>query len=143
MKYKKNPTKLFQVRLSEKEYKRIIKFIKGLNVTRREWIIAVLNELEQYNLIRGEEFWDKESSYAYANRDKYNKKVVEGITCEICRGEEDLVCHHHYGYKGDNAFKVNILCRWCHSRFHAKKYKELSFNAAKKQFKIDFNILNN
>lgn len=39
-KYRKNPSKLFQVRLSQKEYEEVIEYFNNLDITRRSWIIS-------------------------------------------------------------------------------------------------------
>lgn len=41
-KYKKHPSKLFQVRLSEKEYKEVVEHIKSKEITRRDWVLGLL-----------------------------------------------------------------------------------------------------
>lgn len=38
-KYRKKPTKLLQIRLSEKEYNEVIEYFKSIDETRRSWII--------------------------------------------------------------------------------------------------------
>lgn len=44
-KYKKNPTRLFQVRLSEKEYVEVVEHFKNLEVTRRVWLLSKLKTI--------------------------------------------------------------------------------------------------
>ncbi len=44
-KYKKSPTKLFQVRVSIKEYDKLLELIKEKDITRREFLIKAI---EQY-----------------------------------------------------------------------------------------------
>jgi hypothetical protein len=124
--YRKNPTKLLQIRLSEQEYNRVIKFIKRFSITRREWLITVVDELQDMNIIRGGNFFPRHQEYAYKNNDKWDKKITEESKCENCgidsKGLEKkklyskLERHHHNGYEGENAFKTIILCRVCHRK---------------------------
>jgi hypothetical protein len=55
-KYKKSWGKLLQIRLSGNEHEKIINFIKKFGVTRREFILAVINELKHKNLIKNGKF---------------------------------------------------------------------------------------
>jgi len=128
-KYKKNNTQLLQIRLDDEEYKEIIKFIKSFGVTRREWILAVKSELRQRVVIRDGKFWESDTQYAQANQEKWDKKLTPEGRCEICgklneykNGISQLCRHHYLGYKGDNAFKVQLLCKQCHGKQHTKKY---------------------
>jgi len=43
-KYKKHPSKLFQVRLSETEYEEVIAEIKKTGLTRRAYILEVIKK---------------------------------------------------------------------------------------------------
>ncbi len=38
--YRKKPSKLIQIRLSETEYKKVIEFFKGIEETRRSWLLS-------------------------------------------------------------------------------------------------------
>ncbi len=38
-KYKKKPTKLIQIRVSEKEYEEIVNYFKEHELTRRTWLL--------------------------------------------------------------------------------------------------------
>lgn len=40
--YGKKPTKLIQIRVSEKEYEKIIEYFEGLEITRRSWLMSKL-----------------------------------------------------------------------------------------------------
>lgn len=137
-KYRKKSNKkgkLLQIRLSEEEYKMVVGFINKFNVTHREWILTSVNELWNYNIIRGGSFWYSDSDFAHANADRYDKKITKDSVCEECgrgyytdnRGHSLLQRHHYLGYKGDNAFKVKILCQSC----HAKKPKNIDKLAIK------------
>lgn len=127
--YKKYPGRLLQVRLSEEEYDEIIESIKKFKKTRRDFIIATIKEVKKYNIIRDGEFWESNQQYAYFHRDNYDKDIGLDTECEVCGKESDgsFNRHHHYGYDGDNAFKVNIVCKQCHGRLHADIYKNISF----------------
>lgn len=37
--YRKKPSKLIQIRVSESEYKKVIEFFKGIDETRRTWLL--------------------------------------------------------------------------------------------------------
>lgn len=125
-KYKKKPSKLLQIRLAEEEYIKVIGFIKKFNITHREWLLTVLNELESMTIIKDNMFWTDWKTYAYLNTDKWDKKITKDSKCEECgstfnsieewdkRGIKQLERHHYLGYEGDNALKVKILCRPCH-----------------------------
>ncbi len=56
-KYKKKPTKLFQVRMSEKEHKDLIDFINSFGITHREFLLSVQNELCKKKEIRSGKFY--------------------------------------------------------------------------------------
>jgi hypothetical protein len=123
-KYKKKPSKLLQIRLSENEFGEIVEFIKKFDVTHREWILAVKNELADSKVLRENKFWKSNTEFAYANSHRYDKKVTEDSKCEECgepysvdyKGYAQLERHHYLGYEGDNAFKVQILCKKCHQK---------------------------
>jgi len=123
-KYKKKPSKLLQIRLSEKEYDKTIEFINKFGVTHREWLSAVLDDLKEANLLIGGQFYTDWKSYAYWNRDKWDKTITDESVCEECGAgrpkdyniSKQLERHHYAGYIGENAFKVQILCRPCHSK---------------------------
>lgn len=129
-KYRKKPTKLLQIRLSEKEYKNIIEFIHKFGVTQREWLSAVMKEVGSANLIIDGRFWIDWKDYAYGNRDKWDKTIEDHSVCEECGAGrpkdydigKQLERHHYAGYIGENAFKTQILCRPCHA--HKPKNKE-------------------
>ena len=65
--YKKHPTKLLQIRLAQKEYDELLEFIKRFGVTKREWVMAVTNELRDAQVLRDNQFWRSHQDYAYAN----------------------------------------------------------------------------
>lgn len=120
-------SKLLQIRLSEKEHKQISEFINRFGVTQREWLLAVYEDLREANLLINGEFYSDWQSYAYSNSDKWDKKITQESICEECRvgyfkeGKKEheyhqLERHHYLGYIGENAFKVQILCRKCHAR---------------------------
>lgn len=124
-KYKKKPSKLLQIRLSEKEHEDVIACISKYGVTHREWIMTVINSLGNTSMIKDGSFWESWKDYAYANSDKWDKQVDEDSVCEECgvgyfspsKNSVDyhkLERHHYAGYIGENAFKVKILCRKCH-----------------------------
>ena len=88
-KYKKKSNKkgkLLQIRLSEEEYKMVVGFINKFNVTHREWILTSVNELWNYNIIRGGSFWYSDSDFAHANADR---KVYRSLpqVMEVIKGE--------------------------------------------------------
>lgn len=90
-KYKKKSNKkgkLLQIRLSEEEYKMVVGFINKFNVTHREWILTSVNELWNYNIIRGGSFWYSDSDFAHANADRYDKKITNlPQVMEVIKGE--------------------------------------------------------
>lgn len=43
-KYKKNPTKLLQIRLSEKEHKEVVEVIKKSELTHRAFLLELLKK---------------------------------------------------------------------------------------------------
>ncbi len=125
---KKAKTKLLQIRLSENEHKRVIEFIEKFGVTQREWLLAVLGveEIRNANFILNGNFYISWKDYAYCHRDKWDKKITEDSVCEECGvgywkenkkkyEYHQLERHHYAGYIGENAFKVQILCRKCHA----------------------------
>jgi hypothetical protein len=130
---KKAKTKLLQIRLSENEHKKVIEFIEKFGVTQREWLLAVLDDLREANLLIKGQFYTDWKSYAYLNTDKWDKQLKEDSKCEECgatydrakdwenRGTKQLERHHYLGYEGDNAFKVKILCRPCHWKTFKKE----------------------
>lgn len=129
-KYKKNPSKIFQIRLSNEEYDQVKDFINRFGVTHREWILTVCNELSNATLIKDNQFWESWKSYAYSNNDKWDKKITDDSVCEICGVDKkncyQLERHHYLGYEGDNAFKVKILCRSCHVKEETKRRRLLN-----------------
>lgn len=124
-KYGKETYKTLQIRLSEKEYAEIISFIKGFKKTRREFILAVFNDLKNYKIIRNNGFWMNDKDFAYSEaREKYQKEYPEH--CVLCndkyrKGNEILNGHHYKGYEGNNAFKVKYVCTRCHGFCHRKQ----------------------
>jgi hypothetical protein len=46
-KYKRSPTKLFQVRVSKKEYDKLLDIINGQDITRREFLIKSMKNYER------------------------------------------------------------------------------------------------
>lgn len=90
-KYKKKSNKkgkLLQIRLSEEEYKMVVGFINKFNVTHREWILTAVNELWNYNIIRGGSFWYSDSDFAHASADRYDKKITNlPQVMEVIKGE--------------------------------------------------------
>ena len=125
--------KLLQVRLAEDEYKEVNEFIKKFKKTKREWILAVINELRNMTTLRDNLFWESGQQYAYSNRHKYDNKLCENSKCELCGAKKteyvaSMVCHHHDGYEGNNALKVHIICNKCHGRMHSKDYRDLPWD---------------
>lgn len=57
-KYKKKPDKLLQIRLSKSEYDNVTDFMKRFNVTYREFMLSVANELEGKRIIKDGYFKD-------------------------------------------------------------------------------------
>lgn len=125
-KYKKKPSKLLQIRLSEKEYKKTIEFIQKFRTTHREWLMAMIDRVKDSNLLINGEFYLDWKDYAYSHRDKWDKQITEDSVCEECGvgyfkenkkkyAYHQLERHHYAGYIGENAFKVQILCRKCHA----------------------------
>jgi len=49
-KYKKSPTKLFQIRVSEGEYKTLMEVVNKTGMTRREWIMQLVKKEYGSNL---------------------------------------------------------------------------------------------
>lgn len=124
-KYKKNATKLLQIRLSEDEIEIVNKTINKYGETKRMWLLSVCNLLEQYGTMRDGTFWSSDQNYAYANYERYNTPIYEDSRCELCNGKRteyvaSMVRHHHYGYKGDNAFRVQVVCNKCHGHLKGK-----------------------
>lgn len=121
---KKYPTKLLQIRLSEKELVEINDFVKKFGVTKRAFILAVMNELKIMNVIRNNQFYESDQQFAHCNpvwRAKSPNK------CELCNDEyrhkscdNRIVGHHFNGYKGKNSKIVKYLCRRCHGFAHRK-----------------------
>ena len=146
--YKRKPTKLLQIRMSEEEYKEITDFIKKFGVTQRMFILAAKNELEGYNIIKNGVFYGSHKSYAYSFRDEWDKKIDRNSECELCgqgyyeygysKGHDDysktLLRHHHDGYEGENAYKTHILCRKCHGICHRKENACRTFDDIKNDF---------
>ena len=123
---KKAKTKLLQIRLSKEEHERAVSFIEKFDCTQREWLLAVLDEIREANLLINGEFYLDWKDYAYCNNDKWDKKITTDSVCEECgvgyykEGIKkyefhQLERHHYAGYIGENAFKVQILCRKCHA----------------------------
>jgi len=88
----------------------------------------VVNELEEAKVVRGGYFWESNQQYAYSHKHKYDKQLSSESKCELCgNGRTEfvgsMVRHHHYGYEGDNAYKVNIVCNKCHGQLSGKKWK--------------------
>jgi len=127
-KYKKNPTKILQIRLSNKEYEEVKRFINKFGVTHREWLLTVCNQLSDETLIKDNLFWQDWKNYAYCNNDKWDKKIYDDSVCEICGVDKNncfqLERHHYLGYEGENAFKVKILCRACHVKEATRERQE-------------------
>lgn len=134
----KAKTKLLQIRLSPKEHERVTSFIDKFGATQRDWLLAVVDEIRDANLLINGMFYTDWKNYAYCNRDKWDKQFTEDSVCEECgvghdkkdkkKGEYHQLERHHYaGYIGENAFKVQILCRKC----HGKKPRNLDKKAGK------------
>ena len=95
-KYKKKSNKkgkLLQIRLSEEEYKMVVGFINKFSVTHREWILTSVNELWNYNIIRGGSFWYSDSDYEsyLESKKKQKKETLEEIMKDlpdIMRGKD-------------------------------------------------------
>lgn len=49
---------------------------------------------------------------------------IKKLPCEVC-GELKVHAHHHLGYEGENAFKVQWLCITHHYEKHRRKYSHL------------------
>lgn len=133
--YKKKPSKLLQIRLSEKEHEDVVEFIKKFNITQREWITTVCNHLAEKTVIRDNYFWYDDKHYAYENSDKWDKKITDESVCEICgtRGKpgqygHSLSRHHHDGYSGENAFKTHMVCSTHHGMAHTAMRQGKSWN---------------
>jgi hypothetical protein len=147
-KYNKNWGKVFQVRLSKQEYKRLKNFIKKFGVTHREFINTTYNELKGYKIIKDGFFWGSWKEYVYCHSEKWDKKIDENSKCEICgRGyvehppedyNKKLERHHHDGYEEENGFKTHIVCRRCHNLCRRKEYKEIPFDKARLKIIEDF-----
>ena len=127
-KYKKSGSKLLQIRLTEAEAKDVNEFINKFKVTKREFILAVINELREDKIIRENRFWLSNMYFAHANSERYDKQVSDTSKCEECDkkmtrdcyGASELHRHHYKGYEGENAFKVQILCKKCHYKKKGK-----------------------
>lgn len=128
-KYKKSPTKLLQIRLSEKEQKEVLEFMNKFGVSHREFILSVVNELREDKVIRENRFWLSDMYFAHANAHRYDKQFDEDSKCEECgaghpkeqeKMQKQLERHHYLGYEGENAFRVKILCRPCHNKVKKK-----------------------
>lgn len=139
-KYKKNPTKLLQIRLSESEHEEITEHLKRFGVTHREWILAVVNELAEKTLVKDNRLWESHKEYAYTNKDQWDIQLKDipndQYKCEVCgfspetRGSLGLLRHHHDGYEGDAMKKVRLICRHCHGTAHSKAVKDLEWPEA-------------
>jgi len=123
----KAKTKLLQIRLSDKEFSDVVEFIQKFGVTHREWILSVRNYLREHNLLINGNFYYSWKDYAYTHSDKWDKEITTESVCEECGVDyykenrkkyefHQLERHHYAGYVGENAFKVQILCRKCHAR---------------------------
>lgn len=129
--YKKYPGKLLQIRLSEKEYDQVISFIKTFGVTRREFILAVLNELKHNKVIKNGYFFESLRQYAY-NFGEYRSKKKD--MCELCddryrykSSDHDIIGHHYLGYEEENINKVKWLCRRCHGFVHRRVCEKMNW----------------
>lgn len=114
-----------QIRLSKQEYEELRDFIKRFDVTKREWLMTVVKELEHYNIIRDGQFWSSHKEYAYEHNHEWDKKLKSDSVCEVCHKRfperqhgHGLQRHHHDGYEGQNAFKVHIVCQEHHGLAH-------------------------
>lgn len=128
----KAKTKLLQIRLSNKEYENVTEFVKKFDVTYRDFILAVMNQLEYKNVLRDGYFYETDQEFAYLNRERWKTQLTNDSKCELCGAGKtefvgSIVRHHHYGYKGDNAFKVQIVCNKCHGKLRGKPWKNSSW----------------
>lgn len=125
--------------------------LNNFGVSEEEFIDAIITEITagEYKVIRDGFFWESDQEYAYSNPDRWDKKIDEKSTCEVCgtgyydynrmQGREDyrkaLLRHHHDGYAGENAFKTHIVCRKCHGYCHRKENIKLDFEEVQKKYK--------
>lgn len=130
-KYKKNPTKVLQIRLSEKEFDKITTFIDKFGVTRREFILTVLNELKHNNVIMHGNFYKSLKEYAYSNG-KYREEYPN--QCSLCKDkyryrstDPRILAHHHHGYDLENIDNVQWVCVRCHGFIHRKENADKSW----------------
>ncbi len=129
---KKAKTKLLQIRLTEGEHKEVVEFIEKFGTTQREFILAIPNQLSEKTVLREGYFYESHQQFAYFNRSKWQKQLDEKSTCELCGAGRteyvgSIVRHHHYGYEGENAFKVQIVCNKCHGKLSGKPWKTSSW----------------
>lgn len=138
--YRKTPTKLLQIRFSEREYEEVLEFIKRFGVTKREWVMTVIQELNMAHVIRGGQFWTDHKGYAYDQSHRWDRQITSESVCEICNKRfpeaqhgHGLSRHHHDGYEGENAFKVHMVCRQHHGMAERAKREGKSWNQFKKE----------
>jgi hypothetical protein len=138
-KYGKLTYKTFQIRLSVDENDELTKIIKRFKKTRREFILATMNDLKDYTVIRNNSFWLDNKDFAYSNSYIYNKNKPE--VCELCgnkyikENEHVLNAHHYLGYEGKNALKVKQLCRRCHGFCHRSENNRMPWELVLENYK--------
>lgn len=136
----KSKGKLLQIRLSNKEHEIVTEFIKKFDVTYRDFVLAVMNQLAYKNVLRDGYFYESDQEFAYLNRERWEIKLDAKSQCELCSaGRTDyvgsIVRHHHYGYEGENAFKVQVVCNKCHGKLKGKEWKDKPWEYVKENWK--------